>query len=509
MPIFEMGDWFSNTTKDELMALGMPPRPIPNYTSVFAQELEPEIKNYVLDTCVLLHDPEALLSFQEHNVYLPLVVIEELDKFKKEENEKGRNARAATRIIDELRVKGPLTKGISLGEDKGTLTVLTKYSGAGALDVDFSINDNKILSTAAVLRQETENVVLVSNDINLRVRANIFGIPVEQFGKKKLKANLYTGIVEIEIPQQDYALFKQNKTLPIERLRLDPNDNLHANEYIKLINEADENKFTYATFVQQTNTIQTIRPMNDSVFGITPKNHEQACALDALMDPDINLVTLIGKAGSGKTLIAIASALEMTLERKEYDKILIARPVQPMGKDIGYLPGSLEEKLAPWMQPVFDNLEFLFYNKKRHGEYESVKKKKDSKKIQKGPNHAGPSLTPDVPKRDFDFLLENKTIQVEALTYIRGRSIPKQFIIIDEAQNLSPHEVKTIITRAGEGTKIVLTGDTQQIDSPYLDEVSNGLTYAVERMKELPITSHITLFECERSALAEAGTQYL
>lgn len=508
MPIFQFGNWFTSHTKDELMSLGLPPRPIPRYS--FEKDfLEDEIKHYVLDTCVLLHDPEALLSFQEHNVYLPLVVIEELDKFKKEENEKGRNARAATRIIDELRVQGPLTKGISLGEGKGKLTVLTKYSGAGALDVDFSINDNKILSTAAVLKTElvNEEVILVSNDINLRVRANIFSIPVEQFGKKKSKVELYTGVKDILIAQQDYALFKQQKTLHVDRLNL--TEELLPNEYVRLENMADENKFAYATYIADKKSVQAIRPMNDTVFGITPKNHEQACALDALMDPDIHLVTLIGKAGSGKTLIAIASALEMTLERKEYDKILIARPVQPMGKDIGYLPGSLEEKLAPWMQPVFDNLEFLFHNKKKHGEYESVKKKKENRKIQKGANPSSTSLTPDVPKRDFDFLLENQTIKVEALTYIRGRSIPNQFIIIDEAQNLSPHEVKTIITRAGEGTKIVLTGDTQQIDSPYLDEISNGLTYAVERMKELPITSHITLFECERSALAEAGTQYL
>lgn len=477
-------------------------------------------KMYVLDTCVLLHDPNSLLSFEEHSVYLPLVVIEELDKFKKEENEKGRNARSVTRLIDELRLQGPLTNHVKL-PNGGTLKVLTTYAGQGSLALDFSINDNKILSTAAVLQAQVsgQEVVLVSNDINMRVRANIHGIPVEPFGKKKVdKDKLYTGVKELVVQQQDYSSFKQNGTLSFTTIKKHSLADLQltANEYVKLVNATDEKKFAYGSYVSTTDSIQRIRPKNSEVFGIIPKNDEQACALDALMDPDISLVTLIGKAGSGKTLIAVAAALECTLEHKMYDKILIARPVQPMGKDIGYLPGTLEEKLSPWMQPIFDNLEFLFSIKKKHvGQYESVKKTKQKIRPGRTPNPKRgekpekPQSEGSASKKDYDFLLENQTIKVEALTYIRGRSIPKQFIIIDEAQNLSPHEIKTIVTRAGEGTKIVLTGDTEQIDSPYLDEISNGLTYAVERLKELPITSHVTLFECERSALAEAGTKYL
>jgi PhoH-like ATPase len=471
------------------------------------------VKHYILDTCVLLHDPNSILAFEEHNVYLPLVVVEELDKFKKEENEKGRNARAVTRLIDELRLEGPLVNGVKL-PNGGTFKILTMYAGQGSLNLDFTINDNKILSTASVLKTQvdSEQVTLVSNDINMRVRANIYGIEIEPFGKKTKSENLYTGIVELKIEQPEYAYFKQNGHLPTEKLNyLTEKVNIVANQFVKLINKSDENKFAYGTYIDSTKSIQKIRGSNEEVFGIIPKNAEQACALDALMDPDINLVTLIGKAGSGKTLIAIAAALEATLEHKMYDKILIARPVQPMGKDIGYLPGTLEEKLSPWMQPIFDNLEFLFYNKKKHtGQYESVKKQKAKAIHRKGQSKPEKvENTTEAPKKDYDFLLENQTIKVEALTYIRGRSIPKQFIIIDEAQNLTPHEVKTIITRAGEGTKIVLTGDTEQIDSPYLDEISNGLTYATERLKDLNITSHITLFECERSALAEAGTRYL
>lgn len=471
---------------------------------------ETKVKNYILDTCVLLHDPNSINSFQENNVYLPLVVISELDKFKKEENEKGRNARHVTRIIDELRLKGPLTKGVSL-DGGGTFKVLVNYNSHS---FEINSNDDRILATALSLKQDTNNnAILITNDVNMRVRANIYGMPVESFGKKKVDKNkLHTGLKEITIDQPEYAHFKQYGTLEFEKIISNSDDLISKpcpNEFIKLVNKVDNKKVTYGVYIDSNKTIQKIRNRNDETFGIIPKNDEQACALDALMDPDVSLVTLIGKAGSGKTLIAIASALEATLERKMYDKILIARPVQPMGKDIGYLPGTLEEKLAPWMQPIFDNLEFLFHNKKKHfNDYDSSKKNRKVKQNQKK-NFSDTELTPELPKKDFEYLLENQIIKVEALTYIRGRSIPKQFIIIDEAQNLTPHEIKTIITRAGEGTKIVLTGDTEQIDSPYLDEISNGLTYAVERLKELPITSHVTLFECERSALAEAGTKYL
>lgn len=480
-----------------------------------------EVKHYVLDTCVLLHDPTSITSFQENNVYLPLVVIEELDKFKKEENENGRNARTVTRLIDELRGQGSLTKGVKL-PNGGTLKVLTKYNAT----FEVKINDDKILASAESLANfhsgagakpgfKPLKVVLVTNDINMRVRANIYGIEVEPFGKKMKKEELHTGVRELIVEQPEYAYFKQygHLKLPLKNVEF---SNPLANEYLVLINASDEKKAAMGRYDLLSNSIQRIKPINEKVYGITPKNEEQACALDALMNPDVALVTLIGKAGSGKTLIAIASALELTIEQKLYDKILIARPVQPMGKDIGYLPGTLEEKLSPWMQPIFDNLEFLFNNKKRHGgdskDYIAPKKTKKSQRPPEPKAGKGPgSITPDSPKKgkDYDYLLESGVIQVEALTYIRGRSIPKQLIIIDEAQNLSPHEIKTIITRAGEGTKIILTGDTQQIDSPYLDELSNGLTYAVERLKELDITSHVTLFECERSPLAEAGTKYL
>lgn len=472
---------------------------------------ENKIKHYVLDTCVLLHDPESLRSFHEHNVYLPLAVIGELDKFKTDETEVGKNCRTATRLIDELREKGDLATGVRISEDHGELKVIINHSGPGMLTSDIKTNDDRILSTAKMLSYETpgEEVILVTNDINMRVRANIFGIKVEPFGKKKREEKTADQIRQLVIPQQGYSLFKRFKSIDLDKIFTYTDydhlkDEIYNNEYIKLINKDNPEKSCYGIYIKEMNSIQTIRPMNEEVYGILPKNQEQACALDALMDPDINLVTLIGKAGSGKTLIAIAAALQSTVEDNQYDKILISRPVQPMGKDIGYLPGTLEEKLNPWMQPIFDNLEFLVDNRKKHSEYKSVKKTKG-----KGQKRNQPRQEGEGPKKDYEKFLDDKLIQVEALTYIRGRSIPRQFIIIDEAQNLTPHEVKTIITRAGEGTKIVLTGDTHQIDSPYLDEISNGLAYATSRMKDLSITSHVTLFECERSALAEAGTKYL
>jgi PhoH-like ATPase len=269
-----------------------------------------------------LHDHQSILNFKEHNVVIPITVLEELDKFKKEENEKGRNARSVTRLIDELRLQGSLVNGVKL-PNGGNFKILTTYAGEGSLNLDFTINDNKILSTASVLKLNIngdiasgpfEKVTLISNDINMRVRANIYGINVEPFGKKTKSENLYTGILDLEIEQPEYAFFKQNGHLPVSKLNyLTEKVSIIANQFVKIINKSDKNKFAYGTYIDSTKSIQKIRGSNEEVFGIVPKNAEQACALDALMDPDINLVTLIGKAGSGKTLIAIAAALEATL----------------------------------------------------------------------------------------------------------------------------------------------------------------------------------------------------
>ncbi|MDD3412381.1 MAG: PhoH family protein [Lachnospiraceae bacterium] len=457
-------------------------------------------KNYVLDTCVLLHDPDSIYSFEDNNVYIPFVVLEELDKFKKNNDETGRNCRQVTRMLDELREKGHLTKGVQL-ENGGTLIVTRAYTGEGQPDLDMKINDNMILSTAAVLSNRNREVktILVTNDINLRVKADANGVEAEAFGKKKTKNNhsdIYSGVAEIEVDAESFIEFKRNGWTEFtiedaEKL------NVFPNQYLILEKEGTGQR-TYARYSLKQNRLVKLIDARD-VFGIHAKSDEQRFALDALLNDEIKLVSLIGKAGTGKTLLAVASGLHKTLDEKIFTKLLVSRPVMPMGKDIGYLPGDLKEKLAPWMQPIHDNLAFLFDLKKRH--HQPAAKKSKGARL-----HETKTAPTAITQQS---LIDDGTIQVEALTYIRGRSIPEQYMIIDEAQNLTPHEIKTIITRAGEGTKIVLTGDTQQIDSPYLDESSNGLAYCVERMKSLDIVAHVTLTQGERSELAEQGSQLL
>lgn len=460
------------------------------------------LKNYVLDTCVLLHDPESINNFQENNVYIPFVVLEELDKFKKNNDETGRNCRQVTRMFDELRLKGHLTKGVKL-DNGGTLYVTSAYTGPGQPQLDLKINDNMILSTAAVLAdaQKGTETFLVTNDINLRVKADSVGVKAEAFGKKKgdHKDNTYSGVQELNVNPEAFIEFKRNGWT--EFTKEDATAlNVHPNQYV-VLDRSDSKSKAFARYDAKTSRLVKLIDAKD-VFGITPKSDEQRFAFDALLNDDIKLVSLIGKAGTGKTLLALSAGLSKTVDQKVFSKLLVARPVMPMGKDIGYLPGDLKEKLAPWMQPIHDNLEFLLDLKKKHA----------PKPIQKKPVRKSGRFeekAEGVPSSLKQNLMEDGTIQVEALTYIRGRSIPQQYMIIDEAQNLTPHEIKTIVTRAGEGTKIVLTGDTQQIDSPYLDESSNGLTYCVERLKDLMITAHVTLTRGERSELAEQGSLLL
>jgi PhoH-like ATPase len=446
------------------------------------------VKNYVLDTCVLVHSPEALFSFEDNNVYIPFVVLEELDNLKTRDGETGRNARHTTRNLDELRKLGSLARGVKL-ENGGTLFVIRKASGPGMPDLDMKKNDNKILATACVMQAIYPNsqTTLVTNDIALRIKADAVGMKAEHFGKKKVsREQMHSGITEVGVQSELFKEFKKNG-----HLKSEGNVPLLDNMYVRLIDEATD-KVALARWNKRTGSFKKLIDARDGVFGIRPMSEEQHFAIDALLNEDIKLVTLIGKAGTGKTLLAVAAGLHKTVNEDTYHKLLVSRPVEPMGKDLGFLPGSVDEKLAPWMQPIHDNLEFLFDIHKK-----TTPKKKGKK---------GEASEPGMSQQS---LFDQGILQVEALTYIRGRSIPEQYMIVDEAQNLTPHEIKTIITRAGEGTKIVLTGDTQQIDSPYLDEQSNGLAYCVERMKELGITAHVTLTKGERSELAEAGSQLL
>jgi PhoH-like ATPase len=443
------------------------------------------IKTFVLDTNVLLHDPTSLMSLEDNHVVIPMPVIEELDKFKTRHDELGRNSREVIRRIDELRTQGSLREGVSLdnaarGKEAGTLRILTAGRGAGAeadlAGLDLSLPDNRILRLAYELHRQGEHVIFVSKDINLRVKGDALGLQVMDYEKDQVNFDeLYSGYREMKVAGTVIDDFYRHDTLPL------PGAKLFPNEFVLLVDE-DSPKHTALARAESEASVKHLSGRFEKAWNISPRSKEQRMAMDLLLDPAVELVTLVGKAGTGKTLIAIAAGLEAVLHMKRYEKILVSRPIVPLGKDLGYLPGDKDEKLGHWMQPIFDNLDYLMHAKK------------------KGSQSA---------RQEVDDLMKEDKLELEALTYIRGRSIPRQYLIVDEAQNLTPHEIKTIISRAGEATKVVLTGDPHQIDNPYLDSDSNGLIYAVERLKKLPLHGHITLRKSERSPLAAAAAEYL
>ncbi len=439
-------------------------------------------KTFILDTNVLIHDPNSIFSFKDNKVILPIYVIEEIDKLKRSEGEKGRNARVTARLIDDLRKNGSLFEGVQL-DNGGFFRVEVKgdYSHFPSFLQKDSM-DNRILAVVLKIIEDSlaldEKVILVTKDINMRIKADALNIEVEDYETDNVSFDeLYKGFTEITINEDDYKKYVKTGKLKLEEpLQKD----FFANQFFKL---KFEDKEVLGIYNQDKNRIDKLSYSDIELWGIRAKNSEQSFAVELLMNPNIQVVTLVGKAGTGKTLLALASALEQTVERASYKKILVARPIIPMGKDIGYLPGGEKEKLRPWVQPIYDNFEFLASNKGNED------RKSGEKAI---------------------FGLESMgLLKIEALTYIRGRSIPKGLIIIDEAQNLTPHEVKTIVTRAGMDTKIIFTGDPQQIDNPYLDANSNGLTYLAEKFKNEKIAGHITLEKGERSPLAELAAKLL
>ncbi len=437
------------------------------------------IKNFVLDTNVLLYDPQAVFKFQDNNLVIPMTVIEEIDRFKKDMNETGRNARQFSRILDALRKKGSLASGVLL-EGGGALRV-EMYEESQMKGLPHELReergDNRILAVAIKLKNAGIAVIFVTKDTNLRIKADTLGLVAQDYESDKVEIqDLYTGFVE-----------KSGDPVTIDRFNnqgwLEPLEGLLPNQYVVLTDEANPSHTAICrNDLKQGRMVPLIQiPPREGIWGITSRNKEQSFALDALLDDSVKLVTLVGKAGTGKTLLAIAAGLQKVAEENVYTRLLVSRPVFPMGRDIGFLPGDMEEKLAPWMQPIFDNVELLLAGhdgEKRHS-------------------------------KGYRELMNMGILEIEALTYIRGRSIPNQFLIVDEAQNLTPHEIKTIITRAGEGTKIVLTGDPFQIDNPYVDASSNGLTYVVERFKEQQISGHIFRTPGERSELAALAANLL
>jgi PhoH-like ATPase len=441
-------------------------------------------KKYVLDTNVLLQDPNALFSFEDNEVVIPAVVLEEIDSKKRNADELGRNARQVSRLLDGLRTKGNLSDGIQL-ESGGSIKVELNHKSFSKLQEAFAeiTNDNRILAVALnyhLEEQETAEprpVVIVSKDTLVRIKADVLGLTAQDYLTDRIvtQSEMYNGCLTLHVHPSVIDEFYSYRFLSVSSLNLSYALNPH--EFVILKDELGTSKSALLKVNAEAKKLEPLFISNEPIWGIAARNAQQRMALELLLSDDIPLVTLTGKAGTGKTLLTLAAGLMKIEDEHKYKKLLIARPVVPMGKDIGYLPGEKEEKLRPWMQPIYDNLEFLFDTKK-----------------------AG----------DIDKILAGLgSIQVEALTYIRGRSIPGQFIIIDEAQNLSKHEVKTIVSRVGEGSKIVLLGDPEQIDHPYLDASSNGLTYVVERFKQESVSGHITLERGERSHLAQLAADLL
>jgi PhoH-like ATPase len=435
-----------------------------------------KIKKVVVDTNVILFDALAFTKFKNVHVHVPISVIEEVDRFKRDPGENGRNARQFSRFVDMLRSKGSLAAGVPLDHHNTVVFINADFNVEGLpRELDSSKADNRILATAMGLRQQfpDASVELISKDINLRIRADVLGVAARDYEPdNQSQEELYEGYLEIDVEQAEIDMFFKSKKL------VPTNHKLMANQYVIMKDKLNPNHSAVGRYSLAEQSIVPLLSGNAGVWGIHGRNVEQAFALDCLLNDEILLVSLVGKAGTGKTLLAIAAGLHKTLDEARFQRLLVSRPIFPMGRDIGYLPGDIEQKLNPWMQPIFDNVEFLMgADKKAAGRAQE--------------------------------LINQGMLNIEPLTYIRGRSIPKQYLIVDEAQNLTPHEIKTIITRAGTGTKVVLTGDIYQIDNPYVDSANSGLTYAVDKFKGHAIAAHVTLTKGERSELAELAANIL
>jgi PhoH-like ATPase len=437
------------------------------------------VKNYILDTNVLLHDPNSVLSFQENNVLIPIEVLEEIDRFKRDSSERGQNARTVSRTLDGLRAKGRLSEGVPL-PSRGRLKIIfqekRKRSNGHGLNGNGGA-DSRILALALATQkaQPTVPAILVSKDINLRIKADALGLQAEDYETGRVMiTDLYTGMIELTVGAEQMLAFRSRGELELAGL-----GTYFPNEYCTLTDATNSKRPALAKVDPTSAKLVPIIDSREGIWGIKPRNREQHFAFDALLDDRVKLVTLMGKAGTGKTLMAMAAGLKRTVLDREYRRLVVARPTIPVGKEIGFLPGTLEEKLNPWMQPIHDALELL-------------------SDLNMGQEH----------RRSLD-LMRSGSIVVEALSYIRGRSIANQFMVIDEAQNLTPLEAKTIITRVGHGTKVVFTGDPYQIDNPYVDSSSNGFNYVVSKFREQAIAAHIELQKGERSELAELAANLL
>jgi len=434
-------------------------------------------KTYVLDTSALITDTECVNSYGSNDILIPIKVLEELDKHKKRQDLVGASARTVIRFLDSLRSKGSLYEGVRLGKGKGIIKV-KGYNPNMEFppELDLEVPDHQILAVALSEKTESRKVIVVSNDINMRVVCDSIGMESEDCNPEKVvesSSSLFHGFTDILVDDEFIDRFYTNERMELPEQK----EKLFPNQYLMLISSYDNKKTALAKYIGPNQPLARLANLGKKgVFNIKPRNKEQNFALDLLMNPDIPLVSIVGKAGCGKTMLAIAAGLEQTIGvDSKYSRLIVSRPVQPMGKDIGFLPGTLEEKMSPWLRPIQDNLQFLMGNDK---------------------------IT-------LEMYMQKGVIEVEAITYIRGRSISNAYIIIDEAQNLSMHEIKTIITRVGENSKVILTGDIEQIDNVYVDETTNGLTYVAEKFKPYDLAGHITLMTGERSKVATLASKIL
>lgn len=434
-------------------------------------------KIYVLDTNVLIHDHKCIYKFEDNEIVLPIYVLEEIDKLKTKGNTSFQ-ARAASRELEKIRKKGSLSKGVWIDNDIFFRVELENDLSILPAGLKKDVVDNYIISTTLGIKKKNpdKEVIIVSKDINMRIKADTLGLKVQDYKNDNVNyEKLFTGIVDIQVSEEQFRNFTKNLKIDVSEIQIPEGSVITPNTFYRLNSGKNQ---VLAKRIK--NTLRKIVLGDSAMWGLRARNLEQACAIDLLMDDNIKIVSLVGTAGTGKTLLAIAAALEQVVERKKFKKILIARPIIPMGKELGFLPGDAKEKLRPWIQPIYDNIDFLSHNNDG----------KTGEKVINGLETMG-------------------LLQIEPLTYIRGRSIPNGFIIIDEAQNLTPLEIKTIVTRVSENTKIVFTGDPTQIDSPYLDRNSNGLTYLADRLKNTNIAGHITLVKGERSEVSRLASELL
>ena len=437
-------------------------------------------KKYILDTNVLLHDPSAITRFDDNEIIIPMIVIEELDNFKTAADERGKSARVVSRYIDALRLKGKIAQGVKT-ENGGSIKVEFSRDHILPGGLNFNKSDNDILNIAYYYHKEQANksnkkpVIIVTKDTNLRIKAEALGIEAQDYNNDKIKYDeLYLGSAEVEIDPAKIDEFYQNKKITLEK------DKYYPNQFLILKANDGSKKSAVGRVDSSGEVLKALSPQEPTAWGIKPLNKEQRFAMELLLDDSVDLVTLVGSAGTGKTLITLATGLRRTFDDETFRRLLVCRPIVPVGRDLGFLPGTMEEKLDAWMGAIYDNLSFLA-NKKN----------------------------PEDGEEEVRYLTTSGKLEIASVTHIRGRTLPKQYMIVDDAQNLSPHEIKTILSRAGQGTKVVVTGDPYQIDTPYLDIESNGLTYLVERFKGQKTYGHITFTKTERSSLADLAGKLL